>query len=101
MARKKKKDEDLIKRLLRKAEETRRVGYELGKIAAEQAQFHGKKLRTDAEKSLESSIASAKRFISSPEDDLKTLEKLGKLKKAGIISDKEFQAKKKKILSRI
>lgn len=101
MARKKKKDDDLIKRLLKKAEETRQVGYELGKIAAEQAQLHGKKFRTDAEKSLSSSIASAKRFMSSQEEDLKTLEKLGKLKKAGIISEREFQEKKKKILSRI
>jgi len=35
------------------------------------------------------------------EDDLATLEKLGKLRKSGVITEKEFQAKKKKILGRI
>ncbi|MEE9512021.1 MAG: SHOCT domain-containing protein, partial [Nitrosopumilaceae archaeon] len=37
----------------------------------------------------------------SPEENLRVLEKLGKLKKAGIISQKEFQQKKKQLLKDI
>ena len=46
-------------------------------------------------------ILSAKKITSNTDDDLKTLEKLGKLKKSGVITEREFQAKKKKILDRI
>ncbi len=34
-------------------------------------------------------------------EDLETLAKLGELRKAGIITESEFQSKKKKILGRI
>ena len=44
---------------------------------------------------------SAKQVTSNTEQDLKTLEKLGKLRKSGILTEKEFQEKKKKILLKI
>ena len=47
------------------------------------------------------SISAAKGLATSAEDDLALLEKLGQLRKAGVITEKEFQAKKKKILERI
>ena len=40
-------------------------------------------------------------MTSNAENDLELLEKLGKLRKSGVITEKEFQAKKKKILGRI
>ena len=38
---------------------------------------------------------------SNANEDLDTLKKLGKLRQSGVITEKEFQAKKKKILDRI
>ena len=45
--------------------------------------------------------AKAKKMTSSDRNDLETLAKLGELRKAGILTEKEFQTKKKKILNRI
>ena len=42
-----------------------------------------------------------KKMISSGRKELETLAKLGELRKAGILTEKEFQSKKKKILKRI
>ena len=46
-------------------------------------------------------ISAAKSITSDTQNDLETLKKLGKLRKAEVITEKEFQAKKKKILDRI
>ena len=40
-------------------------------------------------------------MIRSSEDNVELIKKLGELKKAGIISSKEFQAKKKQLLDKI
>ena len=40
-------------------------------------------------------------MIRSPEDNVELIKKLGELKKAGIISNKEFQTKKKQLLDKI
>jgi len=101
LARKKKKEEYLIEKLLKKADEARRTGIELSRVAAEQAQQHGRRLQRKGVKRIEEGISAAKKFRTSTDEDLKTLEKLGKLKKSGIITDKEFQAKKKQILARL
>ena len=42
-----------------------------------------------------------KQMIRYNEDKLELIKKLGELKKAGIISNKEFQAKKKQLLDKI
>ena len=97
---------------IKKADEILDDAVEFGVMAAGQAKKTSKDLRKRAEKESSSlkkkgtekiteGIAAAKSATSSAEDDLNTLEKLGKLRKAGVITDKEFQEKKKKILSRI
>jgi hypothetical protein len=43
----------------------------------------------------------AKNITSNTQDDLEILKKLGKLRKSEVITEKEFQSKKKKILDRI
>ena len=43
----------------------------------------------------------AKKVTTNTHDDLEILKKLGKLRKSEVITEKEFQAKKKKILGRI
>jgi len=40
-------------------------------------------------------------MIRSSEDNVELIKKLGELKKTGIISNKEFQAKKKQLLDKI
>ena len=52
-------------------------------------------------KQLRNSNYNSKNIGSNPHDDLKTLKKLGELRDNGILTEKEFQTKKKKILDRI
>ena len=97
---------------IKKADEAIEEAVEFGAITAKQAAKTSKELRDQAKKEkntlqkkgmkkINESILAAKNITSNSQEDLEILEKLGKLKKAGIITDKEFQAKKKKILERI
>ena len=107
---------------VKKADEALDAGIELGIISAKQARVEAKRLRKEAEKEaaklqkkaeieankiknksekrIKTKIAALKQSPS-PEENLRILEKLGKLKKAGIISQKEFQQKKKQLLKDI
>lgn len=97
---------------IKKADEVLEDAVEFGAMAAGQAkktsaelQKRAKKeranLKTQGIKKINEGISAAKQAASSTDRDLATLEKLGKLRKAGVITEREFQAKKKKILSRI
>ena len=46
-------------------------------------------------------VSSAKKLTASPQHNLEVLEKLAALNKKGVITNKEFQAKKKEILKKI
>ncbi len=85
---------------------------EFGKITAieakkksadlrKQAEVESKRLKAKGERKITKSIASAKKMASTSRNDLETLAKLGELRKAGIITEKEFRVKKKQILSKI
>ncbi|HSB50051.1 MAG TPA: SHOCT domain-containing protein [Nitrosopumilaceae archaeon] len=104
--------DEAIDQGIKRADEILDDAVEFGKIAAteaqkqsekihKQARKEGKKLKKEGKKKILSSISSAKKISHSKEDNLKTLEKLGKLKKSGVITEKEFQEKKKEILNRI
>lgn len=67
----------------------------------EQAKREGEEIRTKGLKRINEGISTARRFTTSPESDLETLERLAKLRKEKVITEKEFEEKKKKILSRI
>ena len=97
---------------IKKADEILDDAVEFGGMAAGQAKKTSFELRRKAEKESESlkkkgaaklneGILAAKNATSNVEGDLKTLEKLGKLRKAEVLTEKEFQEKKKKILARI
>ena len=97
---------------IKKADEILDDAVEFGELAADQAKKTSTELRKRAKKEgemlkkkgsekINEGIIAAKSATINAEDDLKTLEKLGKLKESGIITEKEFQEKKKKILSRI
>ena len=60
-----------------------------------------KQVKAEAKKTVSKKITKAKRMIRTSEDNVELIKKLGELKKAGIISNKEFQAKKKQLLDRI
>ena len=97
---------------VKRADEVLEDAVEFGTMTAKQAAQASKEIRSQAKKErdqlqqrgakkISEGIAAAKNVTTSTEEDLATLEKLGKLRKSGVITEKEFQAKKKKILGRI
>lgn len=97
---------------VKKADEIIEDAVEFGGMAASQAKKTSAELQSRAKKEqaslkkkglkkINDGIAATKQMTSNTEKDLDTLEKLGKLRKDGVITEKEFQAKKKKILGRI
>jgi hypothetical protein len=61
----------------------------------------GTKLSKKGSASIEKSIISAKKSLSSSDEMITLIERLGKLKESGLITEKEFQAKKKELLDKI
>ena len=107
-----KKADRALQEGVKKADEVLDNAVELGVMTAKQASKTSKELRNQAKKEraalqergikkIKEGISSAKNITSDTSEDLETLKKLGKLRANGIISEKEFQAKKKKILDRI
>ena len=101
-----------VKEGIKRADEILDDAVELGKIASKEAQkksmelrkqakIESKKLKSKGEQKIQKSYSAARRIASVNQNDLETLAKLGELKKAGIISEREFQTKKKEILKRI
>ena len=97
---------------LKKADEVLDDAVEFGAMTAKQAAKTSKDIRNQAKKErkalqkrgiskINEGISAAKSVTSNTQDDLEILKKLGKLRKAEVITEKEFQAKKKKILDRI
>jgi polyhydroxyalkanoate synthesis regulator phasin len=97
---------------IKRADKILEDAVEFGKIASKEAQqkslelkkqakIQSKKLKSKGEKEISKSITTARKIVSADEKDLETLAKLGELRKAGIITEKEFQTKKKQILKRI
>ena len=72
-------------------------GYEISEKLASKGSILGSKLK----KKTKSTIKSRRNLSSSSSKDLDLLKKLGDLQKAGILTKKEFEEKKKNILSKI
>ncbi|MGY5141389.1 MAG: SHOCT domain-containing protein [Candidatus Nitrosopumilus sp. Bin_571-38] len=107
-----KRADKAIQEGIRKADEVLEEAVEFGTMTAKQAAKTSKELRNQAKKEskilqkkgiakINEGLTNAKRITSNTDDDLETLKKLGNLRKAEIITEKEFQMKKKKILDRI
>jgi predicted HNH restriction endonuclease len=77
--------------------QARKKGYKISESLLKKSVILQSKMKRGAQKGIQAS----KKLKSSPMKELELLEKLGELKKAGIINNKEFQAKKKKILNKI
>ncbi len=94
-------DEEFLEKLLESVDEAKRKGQKIGKLAKIRGLNLSKQVRARAKKTVSKKITKAKRMIRSSEDNVELIRKLGELKKAGIISNKEFQAKKKQLLDKI
>ena len=94
-------DEEFLEKLLESVDEAKRKGQKIGKLAKIRGLNLSKQVRAQAKKTVSTKITKAKRMIRSSEDNVELIRKLGELKKAGIISNKEFQAKKKQLLDKI
>jgi len=104
--------DDAVEEGIKRADEIVADAVEFGKIASKEAQqksielkkiarVEGEKLKAEGERRINKNVAKVKKMTSSERNDLETLAKLGELRKAGILTQKEFQSKKKKILKRI
>jgi len=107
-----KKADKAIQDGVKKADTILEDAVEFGSMTAKQAAKTSNDLRSQAKKEKETlqtrginkineSILAAKKITTNTQDDLEILKKLGKLRKSDVITEKEFQAKKKKILDRI
>jgi len=107
-----KKADKALQEGIKKADEVLEDAVEFGTMTAKQASKTSKELRTQAKKErdllqkkgikkINEGLSVAKNVTSNTQDDLEILKKLGKLRKSEVITEKEFQAKKKKILDRI
>ncbi len=95
------KKDNFLKKLKGKADMAAKTGAEIGKKAMEKGPGIGNQLKKQSLKSIEQSIAAARKSATSGDKNLEILKKLAELKTAGIINEQEFEAKKKEILDRI
>ena len=107
-----KKADKAIDEGIKRADEVLEDAVEFGEMAASQAKKtsdelrkrasrEGELLKAQGVKKINEGVSVARQVTSKVEQDLATLERLGKLRKEGIVTEKEFQEKKKKLLSRI
>jgi len=107
-----KKADKALQEGVKKADEVLEDAVELGVMTAKQASKTSKEFRNKAKnerkalhkrgvEKISEGISAAKSVTSNTQNDLDILKKLGKLRKAEVITEREFQAKKKKILGRI
>ncbi|MEK0320094.1 MAG: SHOCT domain-containing protein [Nitrosopumilus sp.] len=107
-----KKADKALQEGVKKADRVLDNAVDIGVMTAKQASKTSKEFRYKAKnesealqkkgiKKLNEGITAAKNVTSNTDEDLDTLKKLGKLRANGVITEKEFQAKKKKILDRI
>ena len=94
-------DDEFVDKLLESIGEAKEKGQKIGKLAKIRGIKLSKKVKTEAKKTVSKKITKAKRMIRSSDDNLELIKKLGELKKAGVISNKEFQTKKKQLLDKI
>ena len=95
------KDDAFIDKLFQSAYEAKKKGQKIGRLAKLRSVGLSKRVSTQAKKSVSKKIRKAKRMIRSSEQNVELIKKLGVLKKAGLITNQEFLAKKKQLLDKI
>ena len=95
------KDAEFLDKLLESVDDAKKKGQKIGKMAKIRGIKLSQRVKSRAKKTVSKKITKAKRMIRSSDGNVELLKKLGELKKAGIITNKEFQAKKKQLLDKI
>ena len=95
------KDAEFLDKLLESVNDAKKRGQKIGKIAKIRGVELSQRVKSKAKKTVSKKITKAKRMIRSSDDNVELIKKLGELKKVGIITNKEFQAKKKQLLDKI
>ena len=95
------KDAEFLDKLLESVDDAKKKGQKIGKIAKIRGIKLSQRVKSRAKKTVSKKITKAKRMIRSSDGNVELIKKLGELKKAGIITNKEFQAKKKQLLDKI
>ena len=94
--------DDLTKQKTQKIiEQAKRKGYSIGEKISIKHHNLSSSLKKTAKSKIQKTVDAGKKLQVSRKENLEILEKLAKLKDDGIITAKEFQEKKKKILSNI
>ena len=95
------KDAEFLDKLLESVDDAKRKGQKIGKMAKIRGIKLSQRVKSRAKKTVSKKITKAKRMIRSSDGNVELIKKLGELKKTGIITNKEFQAKKKQLLDKI
>ena len=90
----KQKSQEIVKQAKRK-------GFEISEKISGKHQILSSKLKTTAKSKIQKTVDVGKSLKVSKKENLELLENLARLKDAGVITAKEFQEKKKKLLSTI
>ena len=95
------KDAEFLDKLLESVNDAKKRGQKIGKIAKIRGVKLSQRVKSRAKKTVSKKITKAKHMIRSSDDSVELIKKLGELKKTGIITNKEFQTKKKQLLDKI
>ena len=90
-----------LENIAKKADELKNKSVELGKMAAKEAEELGEKIDDAVDESWDEVKKLNPKSYESKNDAIDLIERLAKLKEQGIISEKEFNAKKKDLLDKI
>jgi len=94
-------DTEFLDKLLESVDDAKKKGQKIGKMAKIRGIKLSQRVKSRAKKTVSKKITKAKRMIRSSDGNVELIKKLGELKKVGIITNKEFQAKKKQLLDKI
>ena len=95
------KDTEFLDKLVESVDDAKKKGQKIGKLAKIRGIKLSQRVKSRAKKTVSKKIAKAKQLVRSSDDNVGLIKKLGELKKSGIITNKEFQAKKKQLLDKI
>ena len=95
------KDAEFLDKLVESVDDAKKKGQKIGKLAKIRGIKLSQRVKLRAKKTVSKKITKAKRMIRSSDDNVELIKKLGELKKSGIITNKEFQSKKKQLLDKI
>lgn len=93
--------EKMLKKMGRTVNKAKRMGKKFGKKTMVEAPKISQQLKKEALKAVGDAIRATRDIANSSENRIELIKKLYDLKTAGIISEKDFQAKKKEILDKI